>query len=206
MRIETIVCGMLGENAYLVFDEDRQDALIIDPGDGLPSIRAALEACGRQLTYIVLTHGHFDHMLSAGRLREETGARLLIGARDAAYLKEAQLNMFDMHVARLSFEPCDADQWLDEGPIEVAGLPFDVLLTPGHTPGGLCLMHRGARALFTGDTLFAAGFGRIDLPGGNVDEMRRSLKRLLSLPDDLTAYPGHGASENLGEIKGAWRN
>ena len=206
MKIDTIVCGAYGANAYLVYDERREDAILIDAGDDLPAIRRAVSQSGKRLAAIVLTHGHFDHILAAQPLRAETGAPILIHENDAAYLRRMSLNLYDAGASRLPFVPCEADERLatpgGEASIARCGLIFDVINTKGHTPGGICLYAAASRAIFTGDTLFADGYGRVDFPGGDAGEMALSLKRLARLPDDVWVYPGHGPSALIGAMRG----
>ncbi len=204
MEIRRIRCGMYAANAYLVYEKDGDEALLIDAGDALPELLRSVDDCGKRLAHILLTHGHFDHILAAGRLRKATGAELLIGAGDADYLIDPTLNCYDARSSRLTFEPCRADRLLGKGPISLAGMAFEVIVTPGHTPGGLCLWHEPTLALFTGDTLFERGYGRLDLPGGDEAAMIDSLSRLLRMSDAATVYAGHGSSATLGEIKEAW--
>ncbi len=203
MTIRRVRCGVYASNSYLLYDEARPDALMIDAGDDLPGLLKQIGEAGKRLTAILLTHGHFDHVLAAGRLRKATGAEVLIGWRDGDCLLDPKLSAM-MPGSTLAFEPCRADRLIHAGAVTLAGLGFTVIETPGHTPGGLCFLEESSRSLFTGDTLFAQGYGRLDLPGGNAGEMRQSLQKLLDLPDDLTVYPGHGMRENLGQIKEAW--
>lgn len=206
MNIQTIPVGALQENAYLVALDGRSDALLVDPGDDLPRLRAACRASGRALAAICLTHGHFDHILSAKRLRDETGAKIYIHALDAPALSDPALNLVDVCGAQGAFEPCLADGLFEtesgRGVFSAAGVEFRVLHTPGHTKGSVCLYDQAARVLFSGDTLFENGCGRTDFPTGDPRAMAASLRALARLPGDVRLYPGHGASCALRAVFG----
>ncbi|MEG1513346.1 MAG: MBL fold metallo-hydrolase [Clostridia bacterium] len=206
MNCKRLVCGLYESNAYLIFAKDGQSAFLIDAGDDLAGLLSAIDASGARLQAIVLTHGHFDHILAAKGLREKTGAKVYIGAGDAPYLADQLLNCYDEQVSRAAFAPMEADELIGvpgrEGVITLCGYDLRVLETPGHTPGGICLYCEEEKALFTGDTLFARGYGRMDLPGGSERDMVRSLKKLLALEDDVTIYPGHGPLATIGAARG----
>ena len=201
MRVKMIVCGLYAENAYLIYRDAADQAVLIDPGDDLPALEAAVEASRKRLGAILLTHGHFDHMLSAASLKEKFGCPVYIHRLDAAYLEDERLNCYDRPASRQPFTPMKPDHLLDAAPggapLQVCGYHFFVYHTPGHTPGSVCYQLEGA--LFTGDTLFARGYGRMDLPGGSEAQMAASLQRLLALPRELILYPGHGETASLGE-------
>ena len=197
LNIRRIVCGLLEENSYLVFLDEREDAFIIDPGDNFEELMAAIQASGKRLAYILLTHGHFDHTLCAPRLREATGAKIIAHSFELEYLKDENLNSYQPSLCREAFVPFEADQALEileNGSIELCGISMQVLYTPGHTPGGMCFHIPEHQTLFSGDILFENGFGRTDLPGGSTQQIRRSLRKLLKLPEDTDVYAGHGAS------------
>ncbi|MEG0934495.1 MAG: MBL fold metallo-hydrolase [Clostridia bacterium] len=206
MNCKRLVCGLYESNAYLIFAKDGQSAFLIDAGDDLAGLLSAIDASGARLQAIVLTHGHFDHILAAKGIREKTGAKVYIGAGDAPYLADQLLNCYDEQVSRAAFAPMEADELIGvpgrEGVITLCGYDLRVLETPGHTPGGICLYCEEEKALFTGDTLFARGYGRMDLPGGSERDMVRSLKKLLALEDDVTIYPGHGPLATIGAARG----
>ncbi|MEF9895948.1 MAG: MBL fold metallo-hydrolase [Clostridia bacterium] len=206
MNCKRLVCGLYESNAYLIFAKDGRSAFLIDAGDDLAGLLSAIDASGARLQAIVLTHGHFDHILAAKGIREKTGAKVYIGAGDAPYLADQLLNCYDEQVSRAAFAPMEADELIGvpgrEGVITLCGYDLRVLETPGHTPGGICLYCEEEKALFTGDTLFARGYGRMDLPGGSEREMAGSLKKLLALEDDVTIYPGHGPLATIGAARG----
>ena len=205
--IQALVCGAYEENAYLVYDESRPDCLLIDPGDDLPGLEKALRLSGKKLTDILLTHGHFDHTLAAAPLKEKYGARLHIHPLDTHMLFSPGAAAMNPSVCRLPFAPASADAPFPmESAFElsVCGLEFQGIHTPGHTPGGVCLILEAANAVFTGDTLFAHGYGRYDFPGGDLHQLMKSLKAVLSLPRDLTVYPGHGEADTMEAIAARW--
>lgn len=207
LQVQTLLTGPIEENAYLVCREDLENALFIDPGDDYDALMAALTASGKRLSDILLTHGHFDHMLSACRLQRETGCRVHIHPSDAPYLSDAALNLADPRMMNGKFEPMQPNalfSMLEEAEILLNGYKIRLLYCPGHTPGGVSFYFPDDGVVFTGDTLFANGFGRTDFPGGSMTQLRRSLKRLLKLPEQTIVYPGHGPSSTIGSIAGGW--
>lgn len=195
-EITCIECGMYRENAYLLCPENGKRAILIDPGDDLNRIKRYLAASGRTLGAILLTHGHFDHTLSVEPLSRITGVNVYVHADDENMLCDEHLCAYDPNVSRL---PCPKDLEVDllEDSVEVCGVHFEVLHTPGHTPGSVCYYDSENKLLFSGDTLFCAGFGRMDLPGGSAKEMRASLKKLFELPEDVRVFPGHGCETTI---------
>jgi len=198
LLVETFSLGELEANCYLVWCEKTGKALVIDPGgDPAPVIRSASR---RKLgiAHIVNTHGHIDHIAGNARLRQLTGASLLIGAGDGPMLADPALNLSSWVGGPVTMK---ADGLLDDGDhITVGELVFAVMHTPGHSPGGICLHITGA--VFTGDTLFAGSIGRSDLPGGDGDRLLRSLhERLMTLPGETVVYPGHGPTSTIAAEK-----
>lgn len=199
--ITPIVCGAYQANAYLLYRSGRLDALLIDPGDDYPALARAIAASGKRLTDILLTHGHFDHFLCAARLRQEFGARIHIHESDAYLLASREDSAWSAQVCTEPFTPARPDETYPEnGEIDVCGVHFKVLHTPGHTQGGVCLLDEADGALFSGDTVFAQGYGRYDLAGGSLHQLLGSLRLILSLDRSLRVYPGHGESAALAQI------
>ncbi|MBI5699557.1 MBL fold metallo-hydrolase [Candidatus Saganbacteria bacterium] len=174
MNIKTIKVGELRTNCYIVSDD--KEALVIDPGFEIEKI--APEIAGLKVKAIVLTHGHYDHVTEAFGL----GAPIWIGEKDEFML--------------LHSTGKKADRPLKDGEM-LQG--FKIILTPGHTPGGICLYNEKEKVIFTGDTLFAGDHGRTDLPGGSESEILSSLKKLLDLPPETRVYPGHGRPTTIGD-------
>jgi len=147
------------------------------------------------IKFIILTHGHIDHTGALKEVREVTGAKVAIHADDAKSLKQQSLS----RIFGLSYPtPPPPDRLLKDGDsLDVGGMHFEVLHTPGHTPGGICLLGEGVA--FSGDTLFNYGVGRTDLPGGSSSQLVNSIQtKLMVLPDNTVVYPGHGAATTIG--------
>ncbi len=187
MLIKTLPVGQLETNCYIVTNEETLQCVVIDPGDEGNRILDYLEDNRLKCEAIFLTHGHYDHTGAVDAVHEETGASVWICARDDAR------NTGDRHY---SFWMPEGGQYYDDGDVlTVAGMRFEILATPGHTPGGVCILCENA--LFTGDTLFRGSCGRTDLPGGDMTDELLSLKRLCRLSGDYEVYPGHMDSSTL---------
>lgn len=198
LDIRTVTGGPLEVNTYVVGPGGGQECLLIDPGAELASVEGAV--CGRTVTAVLLTHAHFDHMLFA-RPWLERGAKLYVHELDAPALADPELNVSGVIGAKLTLP--QADVLLREGDVvREAGLELTVLHTPGHTPGGVC--YQAGDVLFSGDTMFYGSYGRVDLPGGNNMQMAMSLKRLLALPKETVAYPGHGMKTKIAWERGQY--
>ena len=183
-------------NCYLV--SEGRDAVIIDPSTSAETVTDLLSQAGLTLHAILLTHGHFDHILSLDTLRTATGVPAYLHRGDAAFPGDAAKNCYLTLIGRdIRHRP--AEHLLDgDETLEFGALRFTVLHTPGHTEG--CVCYRCGDALFTGDTLFAEGYGRTDLPGGNFTALRQSLSMLAAMQNEtLTIYPGHGAPADLAD-------
>lgn len=203
-EIRALPCGAYQTNAYLVCPDGRADAFLIDPGDDLALLRRAIADSGRRLSAILLTHGHFDHMLAAEPLRRETGAEVFVSAADAELLTDPVKNAFNREVSVLELPKMLPFEALEDE-IEVCGAKMQVLSTPGHTRGSVCFYEKEGGVLFSGDTLFQAGYGRTDLYGGDMFALARSLKTLLTLPEDTRVLPGHGGETTIGAERRRYR-
>ncbi len=194
MKIKTMVNGALEENCYLVVEETSGQALVVDPGTPSPEFVSALQDMGmKELKYILLTHGHYDHILGVAFLKEQfPDAKILISEPDAVYLTDAKYSGANPSEQT----PVPADQTVGEGDrISFAGKEITVIATPGHTKGSLCYLLD--QVMFSGDTLFFKTYGRTDFYSGNMDDMRASLYKLGSLEGDYKVFPGHGPSTSL---------
>jgi len=170
--------------------------MIIDPGAEAVVILKKVDDLGLDIKYIVLTHGHIDHVAALKEVKEATGAKVAVHADDASSL---QGQSFFAEQFGLSYQvPPSPDRLLKDGDsIDIGDLHFLVLHTPGHSPGGICLLGQGV--VFSGDTLFNYGIGRYDLPGGDYNQLMKSIDtKLMVLPDETTVYPGHGPGTTIG--------
>ncbi|MFA5866459.1 MAG: MBL fold metallo-hydrolase [Actinomycetota bacterium] len=180
MIIKTVVVGPLETNCYIAASVQGGKAMVIDPGEDVGKIISALEEDRLQLTYIVTTHAHFDHIQAAKELKQAKGGAIYGHPADS-----------------LPF----ADKELADGmKFDLDGLEFKIMHTPGHSAGSCSVLTEGA--IFSGDLLFEGAVGRTDFPGGSVDQLLDSLDKLRLLPEETIVYPGHGPSTRLGrEIK-----
>ncbi len=191
---------MIQNNVFIISDDAA--TIVVDPSCKADEI---LKAVGnRKVDAIILTHRHSDHVGAAKALRDKTGATVIASAIDAPIISgEQKLPHDDMR-----FEPCPVDQTVADGDIlKIGNMPWKVISTPGHTPGGICLFlapqfgsnPQGAPVLISGDTLFCGSIGRTDFQGGDMRAMRASLKRLAALPDDTIVLPGHESLTRIGD-------
>lgn len=197
MKIVSLEVGTLGTNCYVVFDETTKEAAVIDPGGSVEAILAVLRDEKLAVKYIINTHGHADHVLGNMRVKEATGAPILIHEADASMLTSGQRNLSAYIGGSVSCGP--ADTLLKEGDVIkiAAGLELTVIHTAGHTPGGICLLTDSV--LFSGDTLFAESIGRTDFPGGSYSQLITNIKnKLLVLDDTVKVLPGHGPETSIG--------
>ena len=196
MLVKAIEVGYLQTNCYVVADEATLDAAVIDPGADSNLILDYIERCHFHVRAILLTHGHFDHCMGLEEVCGATGATVYMSHADLT--TDIGNGMFGNE--DFALDPPDDTVFVREGDvIEAGSLTFDVLETPGHTPGGVCYYFREYNALFTGDTLFRASVGRTDFPGGDTATLMESISgRLMTLPDSLEIHPGHGYPSTIG--------
>lgn len=194
MKIIQRVTGPVSVNTYLVINEQTGECVLVDPGGNAGELEAVMAEEGAQLKAILLTHGHFDH-IGACAFFQRKGVPVYIHQSDAGMLCSAA----NLGAAMgCPVEPLHADFELKGGEtLELAGMKFQVLHTPGHTRGGVCYV--AERTIFSGDTLFCESVGRTDFPGGDTATLMESISgRLMTLPDSLEIYPGHGYPSTIG--------
>ncbi len=191
--------GPLQCNCSIIGDEQAREAMVIDPGDQIEDILRILSEERLQLKQIVITHAHIDHVGGAMKLKAATGAPILMNQSDYALLK-----MLDMQAAWVGMRPpgpVQVDEGIGDGRVlEIGEIRSNVIHTPGHTEGSICLYFPDQKKLIAGDTLFAGSIGRTDLPGGSLEKIMSSLHaRVLVLPDDTLVIPGHGGQTTIGD-------
>jgi len=194
---EILPVGLLQCNCSLLGDEASREAIVIDPGDDIFRIVALLAKHQLTVKQIIVTHAHIDHIAGAHRLKELTGAPILYNQLDLPLVKMMDIQAGWLGIPTPKVSAPDED--LKDGQtISIVGLSGTVIHTPGHTQGSSCLYIPAHTLLIAGDTLFAGSVGRTDLPGGNTEQILRSIHdRLLTLPDDVNVIPGHGPSTTI---------
>lgn len=195
MNIQYVRVGAIGTNCYIVSNEQNSKAVVIDPGADAHRIFAALQESGCEPEMVMLTHGHFDHIGAVHELLEKYHCKLAVAKAELSFLNNPHHNLHSS-MSGDDFEPFQPDILFADGDtVEAAGLHFQVLHTPGHTPGSCCLFCK--ETLFSGDTLFAGSAGRTDFPGGDPAAMQASLRKLAGLSGDYRVLPGHGGFTTL---------
>lgn len=196
---EILPVGPLQCNCSIVGDESTGEGMVIDPGDDIQQVVARIEKHKLKIKQIVITHAHIDHVGGAMKLRALTGAPILLNQNDYGLLK-----MLDVQAAWLGMASpgkVDVEQSIGQADsVKVGNLAAQVMHTPGHTEGSICLYFAPEKKLIAGDTLFAGSIGRTDLPGGSFEKIMHSLHdRVLALPDETMVVPGHGPLTTIGE-------
>ena len=184
LHIHTLALGQYETNCYILYTDHNSECLVIDPGYEPQTVLDTVGKLGKSIAAILLTHGHFDHVGAVREIFSQTDCDI--------YLCPADCEMPEYMTAG---PLCYTNSYQDGDTLSLAGLTLQVLHTPGHTPGSVCLLCENS--LFAGDTLFAGSCGRTDLPGGNWDTLSASLSRLKALEGDYTVYPGHGEATKL---------
>lgn len=192
IKIDILTLGVYQTNCYILWAEDAKTCAVIDPGYEAQTILSRLAQLGLTLEAILLTHGHFDHVGAVKELVNTTGCQVWI--READYTKHRN-PMNDYLYPTHDADFCEFSFCEEGEEISVGGLVFHVIETPGHTWGSVCYICEDA--MFCGDTLFAGGCGRIDLPGSDLASMRSSLQRLREIPENYRVFPGHGDGSTL---------
>lgn len=199
MILKQYIAGPIDANNYLVADEKSKEAVLIDCSEHVQKILDDVKELGLKVKYILLTHGHFDHVMGVNSMKKELGAEVLINQKDEKQLEMTQtiLKTFGIFVEK---NP-EYDKYIDKNTeLKIGEIPIKIFETPGHTEGGLCYLIEGK--LFSGDTLFRNYVGRTDLPGGNYAKLENSIKNVLyKLPDETEVFPGHNEMTTIGYEK-----
>lgn len=200
MLLLTVPVGLLSTNCYIIACNNTKEAAVIDPGDEAPKILEKINQYNLKVKYIINTHGHWDHIGANNALKLETKADILLHKDDVNMLQDEFKNLAG-YLGVTDPVP-DADKLLADGEIIriSENISFEVLHTPGHTPGSICLLSKDI--LFSGDTIFSGSIGRSDLPGGSYQTILNSVnEKIKNLPEHLEVYPGHGPKTNIKEEK-----
>lgn len=199
MNIEVMPLGPLGTNCYIVWE--RQHALIIDPGGDSHAIKSFCEKQAIEPQAILLTHAHFDHIGAVDSIRNHYGIEVYLRHEEAEWLENPQLNGSVLFTGG-EIKTQRPEHYLQPGSLTIGGFSFDVLHTPGHSPGSVSFVSYESKIVFGGDVLFQRGIGRTDLPGGDYWQLIKSIReKLLPLDDSYTVYSGHGPETTIGAEK-----
>jgi hydroxyacylglutathione hydrolase len=197
LQIRCLLNGPIQENCYLLHAQGQKECIVIDPGSSPDELRAAIDAAGLHPALLLATHCHFDHVGAVHALAEAYQAPFACHASDLKGLEELE-DTYAFYGMGSTKKPKVSRTIEDSEVLEVPGIRLKALHTPGHTPGGLCFYEATSAALFSGDTLFQDSIGRSDFPGGDPEQLLRSIKtRLLSLPPETKVYPGHGEATTI---------
>lgn len=200
IKLQIVPVGALGANCYILWDIKTMEGIIVDPGSEASKIIGVVKKNKLSIKYIINTHGHYDHIGANQELKSKLGAEILVHEADGPLLESPMMNLSFLKPAIRNVQHTP-DRLLKEGDIITVGaISLEVIHTPGHTQGSICLL--GDNFILTGDTLFEGSIGRTDLPGGSYDDIHASLKdKLQTLSDDLVVYPGHGPATTIGQEK-----
>lgn len=200
MKIKVeIVGGSMMQNCYFVIDEKTNEAIVIDPGADTHKLINVIEKEKIDLKYILLTHGHFDHIGACNELKEKYNIPIVICDGEELLIENPENNLSTMIGREIKLK---ADKVLkDNDTFSFSNLTFKAIKTPGHTPGSMCLYFEDENVLFSGDTLFQGSIGRTDFPYGSSKDIIASLEKLKNLPDNTVVYSGHGDKTTIGTEK-----
>ena len=200
IEIKSMTLGMVATNCYLIINKETKEAILVDPADNALRISNVIEENGCTLKAILLTHGHFDHIMALNDLKKKYNVPVYAHEEEEDVLKQSSLNMSGM-VGQIY--TTQADIYVKDGEhLKLAGLDVIVLHTPGHTKGGACYYFPEEKVLMSGDTLFHCSIGRTDFPTGSMSQLVRSVEeQLFVLPDDVQVYPGHDSVTSIGYEK-----
>lgn len=200
-RIKTCVLGDVSTNCYILYEQGKKEAVVVDPADNGAYILNKLKELDLIPEAVLLTHGHFDHILAVEDIRRAFHCKVYAHMDEEALLKDPSLNLSGtLGTDQMGL---NVDVLLrDGGELKLLGLNWKVIATPGHTAGSVCYWIPEENVLISGDTLFAESLGRTDLPTGNTSAIVKSiLEKLLALPEDTMVYPGHGDPTTIGHEK-----
>lgn len=197
LQMEQCVLGMVATNCYFLMNQETREMVIVDPAGEANCIFAKVEKMEGKPVAILLTHGHYDHILAVNDVKERYGAKMYACREEEEMLLDPQMNLTGYHGRGLSLEP---DVFLNDLEVfEEAGFSIQMLHTPGHTKGSCCYYLQEEGILLSGDTLFYGSVGRTDLPTGSTAAIVRSLHKLVdNLPEETKVFPGHDASTTIG--------
>lgn len=196
LAIRMMVLGPVQTNCYFLINEDTKEVLIVDPADRAQKIIEWINSEGMKPVAILLTHGHFDHIMGVAGVKKEYNIPIYASRDEVEVLANPQINVSTMMGAYMSMK---ADELFSDGDVlELAGMKLKVISTPGHTIGSVCFYMEEEKVLISGDTLFEASVGRSDFPTGSSRQLIESIKtRLFVLPDDTDVFPGHGGTTSI---------
>lgn len=200
MKIEKFVTGIISTNCYLAINEETARIVVIDPAACPPYLMEHIKSNGWTVEAILLTHGHFDHTMGIDGFLEEYHVPVYVHEKEKETLEDPSLNLSKSYTSGYTFSGA---AYIKDGQIlELAGYSFKVLHTPGHTPGGVCYYVESEGVLFCGDTLFQNSVGRTDFPNSSMSDLVRGIReKLIVLPEEVIAYPGHMGETTIGHEK-----